>query len=138
MIADALGQKLLHHISMHVGQTEWPALEPVGQLGVIEAQQMQDRGVQVVHVHLVFRDIEAELVAFAERESRLDAAAGQPHREGIRVMVAAVGAPLHHRRAAEFAAPDDERVVQQAALLQVLDQRGAGLVGIQAVLCEGP
>ena len=33
-------------------------------------------------------------------------------------------ARLAHRRAAEFAAPDDQRVVQQAALLQVLDQRG--------------
>ena len=51
-----------------------------------------------------------------------DAAAGQPHREGLRMMVAA-HAParflvrLHHRRAAEFAAPDHQRVFQQAALL---------------------
>ena len=37
-------------------------------------------------------------------------------------MVAAVA--LGHRRAAEFAAPDDERVVEHAALLQVVDQRG--------------
>ena len=35
-------------------------------------------------------------------------------------MVAAVVASLHHRRAAEFAAPDHERVVQQAALLEIL------------------
>ena len=36
-------------------------------------------------------------------------------------------------RAAELAAPDDERVVEQAALLQVLDQRGGGLVGVAAL-----
>ena len=30
-----------------------------------------------------------------------------------------VGIALAERRAAEFAAPDDQRVVQQAALLQV-------------------
>ena len=38
-----------------------------------------------------------------------------------------------HRRAAEFAAPDDQRVVQQAALLQVADQRGRRLVDLRAV-----
>ena len=82
------------------------------------------------------RDVEAELVGLAERDARLDAAAGQPHREGVGVMVAAVVAALHHRRAAEFAAPDDERVVEQPALLQIRDQRGAGLVGVLAVLLE--
>ena len=69
----------------------------------------------------------------AEGDARLDAAAGQPHREGVGMMVAAVVAALDHRRAAELAAPDDERVVEQAALLQVLDERRAGLVGVAAV-----
>ena len=51
-------------------------------------------------------------------------------------MVAAVGAALDHRRPAELAAPDHQRVVEQAALLQVLDQRRAGLVGVLAILLE--
>ena len=49
-------------------------------------------------------------------------------------------------RAAEFAAPDHQRVVQQAALLQVLDQRRRGLVDALALQardraadrCAGP
>ena len=49
-------------------------------------------------------------------------------REAVRVVVAAeelrAAARLVHRRAAELAAPDDERVVEQAALLEVLEQRG--------------
>ena len=53
-------------------------------------------------------------------------------------MVAAVVAALHHRRAAELAAPDHERVVEQAALLQILDQRRAGLIGVLAVLLDDP
>ena len=85
---------------------------------------------QVVDVDLVLGDVEAELVGLAEGDAGLDAAAGQPHREGVRMMVAAVRSALHHRRAAELAAPDDERVVEQPALLQVLDQRRAGLVGV--------
>jgi hypothetical protein len=52
------------------------------------------------------------------------------------VVVAAVVAALDHRRAAEFAAPDDQRVVEQAALLEILDQGGAGLVGVLAVAGE--
>ena len=66
-----------------------------------------------------------------------DAAAGEPHGEGVDVMVAADGvAVFAHRRAAEFAAPDDERVVEQAALLQVEHERGAGLVDVAADFFE--
>ena len=32
-------------------------------------------------------------------------------------------ADLHHRRAAELAAPNHQRRIQQSALLQILDQR---------------
>ena len=66
-------------------------------------------------------DVVAEVVGFAERHARLDAAAGQPDGEAARMMVAAVVGrrelALAVDRAAEFAAPDDQRVVQQAALL---------------------
>ena len=51
----------------------------------------------------------------------LDAAAGQPHRKALDVVVAAVA--LGHRRAAELAAPDDQRVVEHAALLEIVHQR---------------
>src|SRR5207247_5135215 len=64
------------------------------------------------------------------------AAARQPHGETIRMMIAAIVTALYHRRAAKFAAPDDERVIQQAALLQVANERGAGPVGVLAVLLE--
>ena len=39
----------------------------------------------------------------------------------LTVFAAAVVAALNHRRAAELAAPNDERVVQEPALFQVLD-----------------
>ena len=56
----------------------------------------------------------------AQGEARLDAAAGQPHRHGVDVMVAADRlADLAHRRAAEFAAPDHQRRVEQPARLEV-------------------
>src|SRR5438105_11602042 len=81
--------------------------------------------------------VEPEFIGFADGSAGLDAAAGEPHAEAIRMMVAPiVASPLHHRGAAKFAAPDDEGVLQHAALLEVLDERGAGFVGVLAVLFE--
>ena len=84
---------------------------------VVDAQQMKHRGVQVVDVDHVLDGVVAELVGLAVGDAGLDAAAGQPDGKALDVMVAAVA--LVHRRAAELAAPDHQRVVQQAALLQV-------------------
>src|SRR5262245_35853545 len=78
-------------------------------------------------------DIEAKLVGHAVYMSLLEPAAGQPHGEATVVMVPAIVAALHHRRAAKFAAPDDDGVVQEAALLEVFDQRSAGAVGLVAI-----
>ena len=68
-------------------------------------------------------------------EAGLHAAAGQPHRVAVRIVVATV-VPLRCRRAAEFASPQDQRFVQQAARLQILEQTGdrpvhlGGIVGM--------
>jgi DNA invertase Pin-like site-specific DNA recombinase len=43
------GQHLLHHSPVHVGQPEVAALEPVRQLRVLYAHQVQDRRLQVPH-----------------------------------------------------------------------------------------
>ena len=75
---------------MHVGQAEVAAGVAVGELFVVEAQQVQDRGVQVVDVDLVLDRLEAELVGRAVDVAALDAAAGQPHGEAVVVVVAAV------------------------------------------------
>ena len=83
---------------------------------------------------LVLHDVEREVVGLAVGKARLHAAAGEPHGEGVRMVVAAVVAALDHRRAAEFAAPDDQGILEQPALLEILDQRGAGAVGVLAIL----
>ena len=89
-----------------------------------------------MYVDLVLHHIEAEFVSFTQGDSRLDAAARHPHGERIRMMVAPVVPALHHRRAAEFPTPDNQRVLQHAALLQILHQSRARLVGVDAVLLD--
>src|SRR3954452_8020312 len=113
-----LSQHLLNHVPMHVGQPEVAALEAVGELLVIEAEEVEDRGLEVVDVVFVLDGGEAELVGLAEDQAGVHAAAGDPHGEGVDVMVPADrDADFAHRSAAELASPDHERVFQQAALL---------------------
>ena len=105
---------------------------------MVDPQAVQDRGVQVVDMHRVLDDVVAEIVGLAVDDARLDAAAGHPDREAARMMIAAVVLArqfaLAVDRAAELAAPDDQRIVQQPALLQILDQRLAGLIDVAALV----
>ena len=65
----------------------------------------------------------------ASDPAALNAAAGQGHREAVRMMIAAVGL-LRSGRAAEFGADHYERLVQQAPLLEVGQQRADRLVDL--------
>ncbi len=60
---------------MHVGEAEVAALVAEGEALVVEAELVQDGGVEVVHVHGVLGDVEAELVRFAVGEAGFVAAA---------------------------------------------------------------
>ena len=141
-IAAVLRQHLLHDFAFHIRQPEIAAHVVVRQARVIQAEAIEQRGLQIVHVDLVFVDVQAEIVGLADDLPRLDAAARQPHavRQGMMIAAGVVGlgriADLAHRRAAEFAAPDHQRLIQQPALLQILDQRRGRLVGDVAVLLQ--
>ena len=101
----------MHDIAGHIGKSEIAALESVDQLFVIDAQQMQHRGVQVVDFDLVLDRVVAELIGRPVHDAAPDAAAGHPDREPEGVVIAAVGA-LGKRGPAEFPAPDHERLVE--------------------------
>src|SRR5262249_11154702 len=113
-----LGQHLLDDLSRHVGQPFVPAVVQEGQLFVIEADQVQERGVEVVDRDAIFDGAETELVGGANGLAASDAAAGKPHGVAVRIVVAALAA-LRHRRPAELAGPNDEGAVQQAPLFEV-------------------
>src|SRR5262249_4505853 len=94
---------------------------------------MQDGGVQVVDVDRMVDGVHADLVGGAVHDSALDAAAGKEGGEAGVVVIAAGLAVLGRLRvggAAEFAAPDHERVVEQAAALEVNQQGGGAAVGV--------
>ena len=73
-------------------------------------------------------------------DSRTDAAAGQPDAERARVVIAPVVGvgqrPLAVDGAPELARPEDERILQQAALREIPQQRGLRLVDRRSLLAD--
>ena len=69
---------------MHVGEPEIPAGVAVGELFVVEAEQAEHGGVQVVDVHALFHSLKSEFVGGAVNLAALDAAAGQPDGSAVR------------------------------------------------------
>src|SRR5689334_7109214 len=98
---------------------------------------MEHRRLQVENADRVRDYVVAVIVGLADRNAFSDAAAGDPHREIARVMIAPViglgQLALAINRATEFPAPDDQRVVQQPALLQIMNERRSRLIGAPAL-----
>ena len=120
---------------MDVRQAKIPTRIVERQALVVEAHQVQNRRVKVVHVHAILDRLETELVSSAIDRTTFDAPTGHPHAKTVRVVVApvrcydgcAVG-DLNPWRPAELATPDDKGLIEHAALLEVLEQRRDGLV----------
>ena len=110
-----------HYISYRLAEIDvQPFAAGDFQSAVVEAELVEDRGVDVGDVVAVFDGVEAEFVGRAVDDAALNAAAGERDREAVRMMIAAVGL-LGAGRAAEFGADDDERFVEQAALLEIAE-----------------
>ena len=134
----------------HVREAEVAALVVVGQLLMVDAQQVHHGRVQVVHRDRVLGDVVAEVVGLAVVSGR--PSRRRPPSTSVKLppwwsrpgvlddAALGVGGP------AELAAEHHQGVVQQAALLQVGDQRRRGLVDRPAVArvalarcrCGGP
>ena len=116
---------------MNVGEPEVSAIVTIGQLFVIEAEQRENGGVEVMHVHFVLHRGSTEFVGRAVNRPAFDTAAGQDSRERILIMIATgvvVAVAIAHWLASEFTAPDHQRAIEETALLEVGDERGERLI----------
>ncbi len=110
---------------------------------MIEAHEVEHRGVQIVDVQFPLHGAEAELVARALDETGLHAAAGEEAREAEAVVVAARFADaarvvLKGGGAAKLAHAHDERLFEQAALLEIGEERRGRLVNCKALAGSCP
>src|SRR5262245_6835280 len=85
-----LSEDFLDDLAVHVGEPEIPSLEAVREPCVIDAKTVEDGCLQVEHRHWIRSDVVAEVVGLADHEAAFDPAAGDPHAEVSRVMIAAV------------------------------------------------
>src|SRR5262245_11106281 len=83
-----LRQNLLHHSSVNVGEAKIPSSVAVGELFVVEAEQMQEGRVQIMNVNWIFDCFESEFVRSAVNRAAFDAATGHPDTEAVRIVVA--------------------------------------------------
>ena len=104
---------------------------------MVDSELMQNGGLQVMYVYGFFGDVYAVVVGLAVSDATLYAAAGEPVSKAIRVMIAPVilfgEFALTINCTAEFAAPDNERVIKHAALFEIAQERGGALICIAAL-----
>ena len=105
-------------VTVHVGQAEVASAVSEGQFFVVDSHQVQQRCVQIVDMHFLFFCVPAEVVGGSVNESRADTGPSEAEGVAVRMMFAAVGA-LAGRGSAEFTAPNDQRIVEQSARLEV-------------------
>src|SRR6267142_1992862 len=128
MFFTSLTDDLRNQVAVNIGQAHIAAIEPIRKFRVIQAQQVQHAGVQVVDGHYLLFRLQAEFVAGSNHLSTLDARASHPYGHGAGVMVAA-DAALRDWHSAELTVPYDQCRIQQAPRLQVGEQPGDGPVG---------
>src|SRR4051812_45986258 len=88
---------------------------------------MEHGGMDVVAVGGLVGGLVRPFVAGAVAGTPLDATAGEPAGEGVGIVVAAF-ASLRAWHAAELRGPVDDRLFEQAAGLQILEEAGDRLV----------
>ncbi len=83
-----LRQDFFDHVAMHIGQTEIAAGVAVGQPLVVESHLVQHRGVKIVQRDFVLGHRHRQFVGCSVSHPAAEAAAGQPDRVAIDVMIA--------------------------------------------------
>ena len=100
---------------------------------MIQSEQMQDRGMEVMHITDVLNRFVAKLVCRTIAEWSFDTGASHPAGKAFGIMVAPAGIFLECGHATEFGAPHDQRIFQQSPLFQIRDQRGCRLIEHRAM-----
>ena len=94
-----------------------------------------------MHVHRQLDRVKAEFVRSTQRLPAPNSTAGHPHREGLWVVVATLGATecrarFDHRCSPEFTSPDHQSLLQQAPLFEIPQQRSGSLIGLATLLTQ--
>ena len=123
------GQKSSDNVAVDIGQSEVPSGMAVGESLMIYPELMKDGGVEIVYLDGVFDGVFPDLVSGSVDMAGFEAAPCEPDAEAVTVVAASVLA-LASRSAAELGRPEHDGVVEHAALFQIDEKGGGGLVDI--------
>lgn len=124
---------------MNIGESEVATEMVPGQSRVVDAKQVQHRGMQVVNVDLSVDDVVAHVIGLAIGEPTFYAAARHPSTKTLGLMLSTVF--LYRRGAAEIltpgcatelSRPKHQSILKQSSLFQILEQSGNWLIGLFA------
>lgn len=100
--------------AVDVGKAKIAAGMAEGEFFVVQAEQVENGGVEIVHVEFVFDGFISPFISGAVGIAGTNAAAGQPNGESLRVVVASI-VVLGEGSAAEFTAPPNKSVLEQTS-----------------------
>src|SRR5215831_7154455 len=117
---------------MHIRKPEMAPLILVSQASMIDTQAAQNGCVQVVNMDRIFGDIVRVVVCLTNCNTSLNTAAREPGGEATRVVISPILLRSQFTLAvdgtSEFTGPDHQRVFQQSAGAQVLNEGRAGSI----------
>ena len=135
-----LGDDVFDHVTEVIGEAEIATIVAVGHLGVIEAEEGHDGGVEVMDMDFIFGGAGTELVGGTVGGAAFDASARHPSDHGAAIVIAAgefVAVAIADHRATEFAAPDDEGGVEHSALFEIAEEGGGRAIDFAGFFGEG-
>ena len=103
-----------------VGQRLGPGVVRESESIVVEAELMQQRGVQVVDADAMLDRAIADVVGGAMDVARFETSAGQQQAESVAIVVTPRSV-LRDGEPAKLTAPDDDGAVEESALLEISD-----------------
>ena len=86
----SLSQDLVDNLTVNISQSESSSLKLIYQPLMINAHQVHECRLKVVHMNGVFHDIITEVVGLTESKARLHAGSSHPHGKATGMVVAAV------------------------------------------------
>jgi hypothetical protein len=106
----------------------------IGQPLVIQTEQVQQRRMQVMHVHLFGDCLVSKLIGFAVAISRFDASSGEPYGKSVGIVIASCAVLLSIGGATKLAPPPHHGFVQQSPLFEILQECRDRLVDRRRVI----
>src|SRR2546423_4612692 len=113
---------------MHISQAAVDAVMIKTESLMVEAEQMQDGGVQIVNAGDIFHGFVSKVIRRSVTEAFLNTGAREPNSKAVRIVIAAIRAFLESGHAPKIGHPDHQSMLEQSARFHIFEQRGARLV----------